>query len=246
MRMKLYRRGTIIRNQMIFIIFSFAFLQIVHEMAVGRSAIDKKTFLLLIEQHQWLFALGMATLVLTYYGKKLAKYFFILYALGVIALSLRVFVESFDKLILVLNFIYIPLSYYFYVFFASELNQSLYCPGFVDNVIGSKCEYDLPIVLKSSKAEASGKLSNWDRESCFVVINDGDKLPRGCVDLSIVFEGREFSFQGIVGTRVGQGVGIRIKSNKKREMFDWWDFYEIIQNRGYKLRFAQGGMWDIF
>ena len=246
MRMELYRRGAIIRNQMIFIIFSFAFLQIVYEIAEGRSAIDKKTFLLLIEQHQWLFILGVVTLVLTYYGKKLAKYLFILYAVGIIVLSLRVFVESFDKLILILNFIYIPLSYYFYLFFASELNQSLYCPGFVNNVIGSKCEYDLPILIKSSKTEASGKLSNWDRESCFVVVNEGDKLPHGHVDLSIMFEGQKFSFQGIVGTRVGQGIGIRIKLNKEREMFDWWDFYEIIQNRGYKLRFAQGGMWNIF
>ena len=237
--MELYRRGTIIRNQIIFIIFSFVYLQIVHEIAVGRSAIDKKTFLLLVDKYQWLVILGIVTLVLTYYGKKLAKYLFVLYAVGIIVLSLQIFIESFDKTVLILNFIYIPLSYYFYLFFSSELNQSLYCPGFVKNAIGSKFEYDLPVSLKSSRVEASGKLSNWDRESCFVVVNDGDKLPRGHIDLSIMFEGQKFSFQGIVGTRVGQGIGIRIKLNKQRKMFDWWDLYEIIQNRGYKLRFTK-------
>ena len=238
MRLELYRRGTIIRNQMFFIILSFIYLQVVHEISVGRSAVDKETFLLLIEKYQWLFALGVVTLVLTYYGKKSAKYFFIFYVIGIVGLSLQVFFGSFDKIILVLNFIYILLSYYFCLLFLSELNQSLYSPGFVSNSIGSKCEYNLPISLKSSKVQASGKLSNWDRESCFVIVNNDDELPRGQVELSILFEGQKFSCRGIVSTKVGQGIGIRIKSNRERKMFDWLDFYEIIQNRGYKLRFV--------
>ena len=242
MRLELYRRGTIIRNQMIFIILSFIFLQIVHETAVGRSAIDKKTLFLLLEKHRMLFVLGVVTLILTYYGKKLAKYFFVFYASGIIVLSLQAFVGSFDKIILILNFIYILLSYYFYFLFASELNQSLYSPGFANNSIGAKCEYDLPVSLERPKIEDFGKLSNWDRESCFVAVNDGNKLPRGNINLSIIFEGQKFSFQGIVGSRVGQGIGIRIKSDNERKMFDWLDFYEIIQSRGYRLRFARGEM----
>ena len=232
MKLELYRRGTILRNQMIFIVLSFVYLQIVREIATGHSAIDKKTFLLLVEKHQWLFSLGLVTLLLTYYGKKSAKPFFVFYAISIIFLS----IQTFDKLILVLNFIYILLSYYFYLFFASELNQSLYCPGFTNNSIGPKCEYNLPVSLKSLKIETFGKLSNWDKESCFVLIDEDHEIPKGHLHLSTTFEGQEFSFQGIVSTKIGQGIGIRIKSNK-REMFDWLDFYEIIQNRGYKLRF---------
>ena len=236
-RLELYRRGTIIRNQMVFIILSFVYLQIVREMAVGQSALNQKSFWLLVERHQWLFALGLVTLALTYYGKRLAKPFFVFYAVSIVFLSAQTFIHGFDKFILVLNFIYILLSYYFYLFLASELDQSLYRPGFVSNSIGAKCEYDLPVSLQSSKLKATGKLSNWDRESCFIVIDESDVPPRGLVDLSITFEGQKFSFQGIVSTKVGQGIGIRIKL-KKKGVFDWLDFYEIIQNRGYKLRFA--------
>ena len=235
MRLELYRRGVILRNQMVFIILSFVYLQIVREIAVGRSAIDKKTFLVMLEEHQWLFVLGLIALMLTYLGKRLAKHFFVLYGISIIFLSIQIFVQSFDKLILVLSFIYILLSYYFYMFLDSELSHSLYRPGFVSNSIGSKCEYDLPVSLQSPKVKASGKLSNWDRESCFVVVNENDSLPRSRINLSIIFEGQKFSFQGVVSTRVGQGIGIRIKS-EKRVVFDWLDFYEIIQNRGYRPR----------
>ena len=237
MRLQLCKRGGIIRNQMLFVLLSVVYLQIVREIARGQSAIDKQSFLFLVEQHQWLFILGFLTLVLTYYGKRLAKYFFAIYSIGIIFLSIQVFIQSFDKIILVLNFIYILLSYYFYVFFASELERALYHPGFINNSIGTKCEYDIPLSLESSKLKATGQLSNWDEDSCFVFIDGGGKLPRGRVALSMLFEGQTFTFQGSIRTRVGQGVGIRIES-KKKEMFDWSDFYEIINNRGYRLRFV--------
>lgn len=237
MKLQLCERGTIIRNQIVFILLSVVYLQIVREIAQGQSAIDKGAFLLLVGQHQWLFVLGFFTLVLTYYGKNVAKYFFAIYSIGIIFLSIQTFIQSFDKIILVLNFIYILLAYYSCMFFASELERALYHPGFVNNSIGAKCEYDLPISLESSKFKAVGRLSNWDKDSCFVFIEGDGKLPRGRATLSTVFEGQTFTFQGVVRTKVGQGVGIRIKS-KKKEMFDWSDFYEIISNRGFRLRFA--------
>ena len=237
MKLQLRRRGAIIRNQILFVLLSVVYLQVVREIAQGQSAINRGAFLLLVEQHQWLFILGFFTLVLTYYGKKLAKHFFVIYSISIIFLSIQAFLQSFDKIILVLNFIYILLSYYFYMFFTAELERALYHPGFVDNSIGAKCEYDLPVSLEYSKLKTTGHLSNWDEDSCFVFIDGDDKLPCGQVVLSIVFEGQTFTFQGVVRTRVGQGVGIKIES-KKKEMFDWSDLYEIISNRGYRLRFT--------
>ena len=235
MRLKLCKRGTIIRNQILFILLSVGYLQIVREIAQGQSAINKGTFLLLVEQHQWLFVLGICTLVLTYHGKRLARYLFIVYSIGIIFLSIQAFAQSFDKVTLVLNFVYILLSYYFYIFFASELERALYHPKFISNAIGAKCEYDIPLSLESSNVKTNGRLSNWDEDSCFVFIDGDGKLPRGKVALSMVFEGQTFAFSGSVRTKVRQGVGIRIES-KKKEMFDWSDFYEIISNRGYRLR----------
>ena len=241
MRLRFYRRGAVIRNQMVFILLSLVYVQIITAISAGSSALDIEAFLQLLEQHKIIVGLGAVTFLLVYMVKTLAKYLFFLYALGITFLSIKIFLQSFDKLILVLSCTYILVAYYFYLLFSEELKQSIYYPGFFDNTVGPKCEYNIPLSIQSSKVKTKGILSNWDAESCFVVIDKNGKIPKGKVGLTLNFEGKEFSFEGFVNTKIGHGVGIRLQLERGEAWFGWPEFYEIIEGRGYRPRFSTIG-----
>lgn len=235
MKMKFLRRSPIIRNHIVFILVSVPYLQVVLSLSRGVSALDDEVLTLM--QDYWLaYILCIITTYATYKVSKLAKYLSIIYALYITVCSTMVFIQDFNKIILVLAFSYILISYYFYLLLKSELEQALYKAGFNRHLINNGCEYDLPVSLKTKDKQTSGRLSNWDEKSCFVAIDENAPSLKNDVQLTVMFEGKEFVTHGTINTHIHRGVGIQLKQNAQVEYLGWNEFYDIIKDRGYRLR----------
>lgn len=116
----------------------------------------------------------------------------------------------------------------------------IYRPGFDQNMVGKKSEYDLEgFLTDKNKKRYEFYLTNWDEDSCFIVPrNAGGKL-KGKIHLQFHFGKHEFSANGMVVSQNAEGFGISLTTAEQEgRSLGWKDYYAIISDRGYQPRFV--------
>ena len=153
--------------------------------------------------------------------------------------SFQIFFQTFDKVILTLNFVYIAASFITYVLLRTELKESIYVPGFHKKSISKFSEYDLEAVVEDSFGkEIKGYLTNWGAAGCFFMPEE-NIIMRGVVQLKLKFGTKEFNSFGKIMTKYGNGYGISLaprRGKKGRYPLGWGEYYDIINQRGYTPR----------
>jgi hypothetical protein len=171
-------------------------------------------------------------------AKKFSKVFLVLFFAHISLYGFLLFFESFDKIILVLNFIYIVFSFYFYICWTFELRKAIYLPCYTPYDIGDKTYYDLKgkVSFDDGKKELLGFIVNWDKEGCFFYSREKfPKKKKGYLTLQIEFEGLIFLQRAEIVTSYFSGIGLRFAPNRKEigSIYSWNDFFKIIGDRGF-------------
>jgi hypothetical protein len=223
-----------------FLFFSTFYLQIVYSIHHGVSALDFVSFSRILQGMPVLLGLFAVTLITIFRAQDISKGFFIFFVAHIFYSSFSLFFLSFNKTILVLNFIFILTAFYFFLFWYLELEEAIYRPGFSNYQIGRKTEYDFNVVLESANGKTvPAVLSNWDENGCFLLpVDDLTSVNKGKCLLKINYENRDFQEPGEVVTRYGIGRGVRFyfKNKKGVDHHGWKEFYAIIRDRGFSPR----------
>tara|TARA_Y100000296_G_scaffold78741_1_gene101891 strand:- start:145 stop:648 length:504 start_codon:yes stop_codon:yes gene_type:complete len=156
---------------------------------------------------------------------------YVVFCLSVLYHSFSVFLIDFDKLILILNFTYIVLSYNFYLFLKLELKEPYYNPRYPANIIPIYESKLLPIKIKRAGVEFDAYLTNWGLNGFFCKVDSDSKI-RGRVEVEALLQGHSFYLEGNVVTSRPGGVGVRVTKSPIPDM-GWNDFYNIVSELGY-------------
>ena len=239
MKVRIYKRGTVIRNTMFFMFMSVIYLHVVKSLENNVSAFKLIDFTNpLSAQSICLFAflIILPAIALVRPASRTLSAFF----LGaVIIYGQFQFFERFDKGILILNLLYILSVFYFYILWHLELKQALYGPMFTHHDLGLKSPYRLKTILEVSGKELNGYLTNWDQHSCFLVLDDPTQahfLRNSTFNLKFMLDGKTFSQSGVVVSEYGgsaYGIAFRDSKLDDKIFYKWSDFYTIICDRGY-------------
>ena len=233
MKVKLVKRTLVVKNTLLFLIMGLAYLQIIHSLRNGESAASLESFISLLKLQPALIGAFVLSFISIFFATMGSRFFFLAFQFLIIGQSLMMFIETFDKVILVLNFVYILSAYYFYLFWNLEMSEAFYKPFFHKASIGRVVSQNLPVEVRSEGISLDGKISNWDHSGLFVHLDDHAKLLSGKVLLKIKFEDLDFSNTAQVISRYGNGVGLRILPTSK-EGLSWDQFYDIIDDRGLR------------
>ncbi len=198
----------------------------------GISALDIKGFLSFLDQNTFLLVVASLAFLSALFLNSLGPALFLVFCLVSLYKSVIYFIIDFDKLILILTFIYTALCYNFYQFLKLELKEPFYNPNFPLNIIPSYKNKLIPIKIKKSGIEYDAHLTNWGLNGFFCKLS-GEGSPKGVVEVEITIAGHSFFAEGIIVSRVSGGVGIRIRKSLIPEM-GWVDFYGIINELGYR------------
>lgn len=198
----------------------------------GISALDIKGFISFLEQNTFLLVVAGAAFLSALFLNSFGPGFFFFFCMVALYKSVIYFIIDFDKLILILTFIYTVLCYNFYQFLKLELKEPFYNPNFPLNIIPSYKNKLIPIKIKKGAIEYDAHLTNWGINGFFCKL-DGEGRPKGVVEIEITISGFSFFAEGIIVTRVPGGVGVRIRKSLIPEM-GWSDFYGIINELGYR------------
>lgn len=143
------------------------------------------------------------------------------------------FFEGFDKVLLLLNFVYISCAFYFYQLIILELEEAFYNPNFTKrdlSVIGKL--QNVKIIAEGQQIE--GLVTNMDKGSLFIK-TDGPQLqlPQK-VKIEVQYLGRPFFIIGNIMTSYSNGVGLKIENgeNSSNNDLGWNELYDILKDRG--------------
>ncbi len=245
MRVKLYKRSIIINNLLVFILFSIIFLHILYSLDRGISAYSVDIFRSFLSDNILLSIVAFVTGVSIWNIFSFSKILFFLFCSLIFISGMVIFFHNFDKFILVLDFIYLLLAVYFYIFWKLELEEAIYHPNFSSADINKAFAYSLNIEVELDSGEKiKGHLTNWDNNSCFLFLEMKNNF-RGRVNLHIEFENRIFAQRGVIISQYGSGIGVKFSFDEDydsigddgKNRFHWIDFLTIISDRGYQPGF---------
>lgn len=238
MKLTLFRRGVLIRNLLIFITLALIHFQVLDWRIQGKIATQWQPFLDLMLANKILLLTYGLTFISIFKAWRVSRFFLALFVSIIAFKGITFFFIKFDKMILALDFAFIVVGFLFCLFWWMKLNESIYRPGFTRNDIGKRSEYDFPVIITLGTDEIyRGYLTNWDEVGCFVNIENSVEHLVGEVLVSIEKFGRKFTHRGRVMTGYAEGVGIKFNDQQEKESdHDWFDFYDIINDRGYYPR----------
>jgi hypothetical protein len=234
MNIKLLKRSQVIKNLILFIVFSVFYLHLIYSLTKGVSAFN----LLGLKENlikEWaLIMLGLTSIVSVSLGTKVSKFIYSLFFVVVLVKTSAPLLNELDKFVLIMNFAYLVFAFYYYLFWKLELDEAFYKPRFTSRDLGPRSS--LPVKVKlttSANQEIYGELTNWDKNGCFISITDST-LPKGSIKFEVEYEQRQFMDYGQVMTEYANGVGIKFqKVTSKSNVHNWLDFYDILRDRGF-------------
>jgi hypothetical protein len=246
MKIKIYYRSPVLWNMILFVCFSFGFL-FLQDVFYNISTILNKTILReFVLNHLVTIGLFSITILSLLLMKKISKMLLVFVVATTLLQTVLNLNTEFSKMILVLLFFYLLLSYYLIQFFSMDLDESFYNPKFDEKHLFEPMLTKIQCEIFNNKANdeedglegiANGYFTNWSQEGCYVFFNEVIDL-KGPLRLQVEMDGHKFSQEISVVSRFKnkKGYGFRFISSQKRQIknhLGWNEFYEIIEEMGY-------------
>lgn len=231
--MKILKRSSVITNSIVFCFFSLAYIHLVNSFHKGVSALIVKDLLSFLGQEKIL-VFGMIAVVFCLYNcLKVSRIVFPIFAIVITLKSGILFFEGFDKVLLLLNFVYISCAFYFYQLIILELEEAFYNPQFTkrDLTVNGKLQ-NVKIITEGEKVDAL--VTNLDKGSLFVKTSRPVLQISQRIRIEVDYLGRSFQIIGNIMTSYAGGVGVKIENGENTSNNDlgWNELYDILKDRG--------------
>lgn len=234
LKINIKKRSTTLTSATIFLLISLAFLHFLSSLYKGISPVEISSLKSTLFDNWWLFLACFWTIKEVRNGKTYSIFFFLFYCFLTLAKMLFLFLDDFNKLILVFGFLFFLMAFWLGSLLYRELKESIYRPGFLESDIDFSYFYNFSVLVKYLDQEINGVITNCSAESCFVSINNFVITSNNKVELILNYEGKKFLFEGEIHTYNNHGLGIKIKrSIESEENFGWEEFLDVITDRSF-------------
>jgi hypothetical protein len=248
MSVVLTKRSNVIVNSSLFIVLTLLFTITIAALDRNGSVVDWEEAVLFFNSSWWplLTALLASLSILKAY--RLSRFFFIIHTIVVLLTITPMLLDSFDKLTMLLSFLFVLISYYYYLLLSDELAEPIYNPGYHQRDLDIITNTHLvTTVIDKNGVNYSGILTNWGPTSCFLRLNDPKGKPKKMVNLEVNFQGASFHDCGSIVSRYYSGVGVQLGGTSKPKgdsSLGWADLYQALNERGYITNYPSESMED--
>ena len=169
--MKILKRNYEHRNLLLFITLSLIYLQVIYSLSSGISALAPSSVKSFFTNHYLIFSFAILTMVMTVKVKNYSDKFLLIFVCVVAGKNFILLASSFNKMILVLNFIYLVFAFYFYMTWDVEISKACFNPLFASNDLEKSTRFALKgeIFDENDQLLSAITVSNIDDKSCFVI-----------------------------------------------------------------------------
>ena len=231
--MKVVARSPIIYKLIMFVILSIVHLHIVYALDADISALNINRLKGLMIGMPYLVMYSLFLIISIYNVKKYSIYLLMMFSIFIFYKTFTIFIIGFDKILLILNVIYLIVSYNFISIFAEELKSSVYNPNFELGSLFVDDYNDVEVELFDTRKGRAikGTLSKLDERS--FVVHTNENHIKGEVKVVFKYKRHVFTCIGKVVTKYHNGIGLRVTDKSVDQELDWSEFYQIKYRRGF-------------
>jgi len=240
MKVKIFYRSTTTWNIILHIMLSFMFVYLSSAVLISRSIFENSFLIEILRSKTYLLVSYALTVFFVYRLSNKSKTFYLISCSLTIANVALILFSDFSKLITLLLFLYIIVSYYLYNFLKTQLNQSFYNPSFKEDDLFTPMLKRFDCTIKSQDLELKGFLTNWSETGFYVYLEETEqkfkaKNLKGS-KVYINFEEHVFDCEVTLVSmgKDNKSLGFKVK-NYKEEDLSWFGFYQIIDKMGYQV-----------
>jgi hypothetical protein len=232
LKIKVNKRTVVLVNASLFVIIAIINSSVVEALGEGRSVFHFTVYKDLLSGYLWpIVIFSILTAISIMRVDKISMVLFPIHSLGLSVFNLLIFFEKFDKTILIISFLYLLMSLYFYLLLKVELAEAYYNPCYSNNSLPSYFRKEVSLIIKTDERDYESHLTNWGVGGFFCRMTD--EKPRGEVEFELRHGEGKFFGNGVVVASVDNGVGIKVRKSKKGKL-NWFNFYDIINQLGLK------------
>jgi len=231
--MKILKRNFEHRNVIVFLILSVFYLQAIYALSKGISFYGLEALRVLLKEHSIILGLVVLTVFTILKVKKHSDKLLLLVLVLITGKNFILLSSSFNKFVLVLNFLYLLFAFYFFVTWELQINKASYNPLFSRYDLEKTTRFQIKGKLKGDTLpETDVLITNIDENSCFLIlVNDISKLdPKEKFVLVTNYEGILFEQEATVVSSYDQGLGMEFLKSKTGP--SWSDLHKVCLERG--------------
>ena len=233
--LKVWTFHPVSRNSILYVLLSLFFLVLQKSLQANLPFLNQ-VFLKKVLLDEWfVFVSSLPALWLLLRHRLAGKYAFAFLSSLIVFRSLESLVLNFNKVIMVILFIQICLSYLFYQLISWTFSRSIFNSNYPIDQLNQPMSLKIPVQLFCADRTYEGHLTNWDKYGVFVHLSEPWSGKRSDVKLEINFRGHEFGCVGKVVTATWDhfGIGLEWKEKKKTGHLSWDALIELFEDFGW-------------
>lgn len=234
--MKILKRNYGHRNLMIFLVLSLVYLQAIASLAHGNSLFSLIGLRSFFIDHYIVLLLTVISAYMIVKIKKYSQLMLLFCLIVIVGKSFILLSGSFNKLTLVLNFIYLIFAFYFFVSWELEVELAAFNPLFSKFDLEKESRFKLlaNINIDGNNEVEVVHITNIDEESCFLLLPKDSKLelnPSKKYFLDSNYEGVHFRHQARLVSSYDRGIGLLFEKSPDVRA-SWSELYKVCLERG--------------
>ena len=186
---------------------------------------------------EWpLLFLALPTSLMLLKHRHYARYALAIFCGWVIFRSLEGLFLNFNKVLMVMLFIYVCMSYTFYQLLSWIFSRAIFSPNFTRQDLRPPMAHRINVQISLRGQNYAGYLTNWDPEGAFIYLAEPWTRELGELELSVLLEGKEFAAVGRLATMTWDARGIGVEWNKAviPGKLPWNSLVELFQELGWQ------------
>ena len=235
--MKILKRNYGHRNLILFLILSLAYLQAVYSLSVGRSFFSLASLQSFFKSHYFILVIAVVTGFMVINIKKYSELMLLICLTSIVGKNFILLSGSFNKLTLILSFLYLVFAFYFFVTWELEVSLASFNPCFSIHDLEKESRFRIQARIYTNDDKAVGVnalVTNIDEHSCFLLLNKEASLslnPSAKFYLESVYEGIHFRNQVRLVSAYDRGFGFVFEKSSDTRV-SWSELYKVCLQRG--------------
>lgn len=234
--MKILKRNYEHRNLIIFLFLSLVYLQAISSLSAGLSLFSLASIKSFLMDHYLIIALTFITAYLVTKLKKFSEMALLICLIAIVGKTFILLSGSFNKLTLVLNFIYLVFAFYYFVSWEVEVGLACFNPHFTKHDLEKETRFKITGKISENENGTDAvdiHVTSIDEQSCFLLLPKEHTLNLSAKEyyLESVYEGVHFKNRAFLVSKYDRGVGLMfIKASHTRA--NWSELYKVCLERG--------------
>ena len=235
--MKILKRNYGHRNLILFLFLSLVYLQAIYSLSIGRSLFSLVSLRSFFIDHYIIIFLTIVTSLMVMKIKKYSEIMLMICLITIVGKNFILLSDSFNKLTLVLNFLYLIFAFYFFITWELEVGLASFNPKFSIHDLEKESRFKMKAnvyINENTQEGAKAYITNIDEGSCFLLLDEATNFNTNSSKkyfIESVYEGIHFRNHAQIVSSYDRGIGLVFLDSPDARV-SWSELYKVCLQRG--------------